>query len=125
MCAEPKKSGRFNPLCGQAWWQLRGRRGLSCVESFSHQARRPEKRLSSKLSKVIFSGRIGSKLTSKNLWLADLINASVLSKSIVTYPFAFVPVHHLSDSYFQNVNDFVHNIVRRIPIAEGLARSVL
>ena len=63
--------------------------------------------------------------TSKNLWLADLISASVLSKSIVTYPFAFVPVHHLSDSYFQNVNDFEHNIVRRIPIAEGLARSVL
>ena len=35
--------------------------------------------------------RNGYMLTSKNLWLADLINASVLSKSIVTYPFAFVP----------------------------------
>ena len=30
-------------------------------------------------------------LTSKNLWLADLISASVLSKSMVTYPLAFVP----------------------------------
>ena len=41
-------------------------------------------------------------LTSKNLWLADLINASVLSKSIVTYPFAFVPAAHTYiDSNFQ------------------------
>ena len=32
-------------------------------------------------------------LTSKNLWLADLISASVLSKSMVTYPLAFVPAN--------------------------------
>lgn len=81
---------RLNPLCGRAWWQLRGRRGSSCVESSSPRARRPEKRLLSKLPKVVLE-RIGYILTSKNLWLADLINASVLSKSIVTYPFAFVP----------------------------------
>ena len=90
---------RLNPLCGRAWWQPRGRRGSSCVESSSPRARRPETRLSSKSTKVVLE-RNGSILTSKNLWLADLINASVLSKSIVTYPFAFVPAAHFDLSTF-------------------------
>ena len=57
------------------------------------------KELSSKVlerKKSIFR----EKLTSKNLWLADLISASVLSKSIVTYPFAFVPAHNFDNFHF-------------------------
>ena len=52
--------------------------------------------------------------------MADLISASVLSKSMVTYPLAFVPAKckrlHFEDSV---------RTVRRLPTTEGLAKSVL
>ena len=70
-------------LALRAWWSRPGRRGLSCVGSSSRRGRPPA---NGDYWKGTLAYKKGQKryLTSKNLWFADFMRASVLSKSMVT-----------------------------------------